>query len=227
MSKETVRKHESFGLLSISRIQSNKPISLFGSFIEHQNTIKLRIKKAEEHRDLNQNWYFGTNTLLEIELSPVQWAEAIMNMNVGDGIPCTIKYINGKEIEDPPIKNLAREFNDEFQKDMENIGNKINETIDLVSQLMEKPSITKSERKTILNSLKMLKQHLVSNIPFVHQQFNEAMGKTVQLAKSEIESHWTNTMLKLGNKVIVETSDKTVLLPQGGKEKNDCVYQLV
>ena len=43
MTDETTRKHESFGLLSFTRQQSNKPISLFGSSIRHQNVICLNI----------------------------------------------------------------------------------------------------------------------------------------------------------------------------------------
>lgn len=44
--EEKVTKHESFGLVEISRRQNNFGMALFGSSILHHNTIALKISRA-------------------------------------------------------------------------------------------------------------------------------------------------------------------------------------
>ena len=94
---ENLEKHESYGKISIHRIQNGNAQRLFGSDVKHHNTIQIEIKQCSVDRHLNEEWYYGENILAEIELSPVQFAEAITNMNT-EGVPCTIRYINGKNI---------------------------------------------------------------------------------------------------------------------------------
>ena len=79
-------EHESYGLVGVSRI-SGSDRNLFGSSIRHKNTMMLRVKRANKERHLNRDWYHANETIVEVEMSPVQYAEMISSPNVGEGIP--------------------------------------------------------------------------------------------------------------------------------------------
>lgn len=49
-------KHESFGKISIHRVNLSKARPLFGTDITHKNTITLEIHTAEHERQLNNDY---------------------------------------------------------------------------------------------------------------------------------------------------------------------------
>lgn len=87
-------KHESYGMLQICRTHGGER-HLFGSSIAHQDTVRLSVHPGSLIRDLNYDWYHASNkSLIEIEMSPAQFADAIMNVNDGNGTPVTIRSIS-------------------------------------------------------------------------------------------------------------------------------------
>ena len=83
--------HESYGMISISRQTGGRELPLFGSEIGSNNTMSIKIEKADVTQNLGTNWYYGHELVCEVLMSPVQYAEMISNPNT-PGIPCTIKY---------------------------------------------------------------------------------------------------------------------------------------
>jgi len=198
MTDNTKETHESYGLVGISRRTGN-PGPLFGSSIRHHNYIALTIKRAEKNRDLHRNWYFGREELIEIEMSNTQFAELITTMNVGDGVPCTIRHIGRQRMEDPPGVEQRQIFEDEFKDDIQKVGKKIESAIQKAEEIYNrKGNINKSDRNQVVSLLRSIAQDINSNMPFVHSQFNEAMDKTVAEAKGEIEAFVTNKITSLG-----------------------------
>lgn len=205
-TKET---HESYGLIGISR-RTGDPGSLFGSSIKHGNYVALTIKRAELNRDLHRNWYYGHEPLIEIEMSNTQFSEMITSLNMGDGVPCTIRHIGYKTLEDPPGVQQRQIFEDEFKADMKKVGNKISSAIDKAGVLLSnKGNVKMSDRKEILGLLASIAQDINSNMPFVQSQFNEAMDKTILSAKGEIEGFIQNKITSLG---IEALKDQVVLI---------------
>jgi hypothetical protein len=192
-------KHESFGLIGISRITGGHE-TLFGSSIKHSNTIRIEIKPAKRFRDLNTDWYHENGIpYIEIEMSPTQFAEAITTLNHSPGIPVTIKYINGKALEPCPDVNKRQQFENEFKKDMEDIRDKLDKlTKEATEILSSKKNITIAERNLILDQIRSLKQEIGSNLPYVNKMFNEQMDKTVLEAKGETEAFFINKINQLG-----------------------------
>jgi hypothetical protein len=88
---ESKEAHESYAQLQISRVTSGKRVPLYGTSNQCKETIRVSICKSELHRDLNRNWNFPTDELIEVEMSPAQFAEAITSLNLGGGTPVTIK----------------------------------------------------------------------------------------------------------------------------------------
>lgn len=84
--------HESYGLAQFSRI-GGKSGKLFGSSIEHQHFIELTISRASRSRQFQHDHYMPDQELISVFMSPTQFAELLTSLNVGTGVPVTIKHI--------------------------------------------------------------------------------------------------------------------------------------
>jgi hypothetical protein len=200
MEERKVIEHESYAMMGISRCSSSHSKNLFGSSIKHSNTITLRIKPAKVERSLSRDWYYATRVpYVEVEMSYSQFAEAITSLNCGDGIPVTLTCLEGREIEECPHVDKRQEFEREFQKDMVGLSNSLKKLTEQAEALLaDKRAPTKADKETILNGIKMLRQELESNIPFVQRSFNEQMDKTVLEAKGEVEGFVMNKIVSAG-----------------------------
>jgi hypothetical protein len=195
----TVGTHESYGMISVSRVSSNLGQSLFGSSIKHSNTIMLRIKKGEVDRLLNRDWYRGKEEIVNVELSPTQYAEMLTCMNMGDGVPCTIRRLNGKMIEGPSEVKQRQIFEQEFQENITALENECSDGVnDVADILLKKGSITIKERKKALEKITGIMRIVGDYLPFIQRSFNESMDKTVLEAKGEVEAFVTNKVVSLG-----------------------------
>ena len=193
-------EHESFAMLGISRTTCNKGINLFGSSIKHNNTISLRIKPARVDRHLNRDWYHAKSLpYIEVEMSYSQFAEAITSLNCGDGIPVTLRQLNGRQIEECPQFDKRQEFEVEFEKEMLGISKSLRRLTENAEALLDsKKAPTKAEKETILNGIKSLRQEIENNIPFMQKSFNEQMDKTVLEAKGEVEGFVMHKIISAG-----------------------------
>ena len=101
---EFEREHESYGILHISRVSSTGAVRLFGSpLATHYGSIRLSISGGKWIHGLNHDRFYGMNKdHIEIEMSAAQFADAITRLNIGSGTPCTVRYIAGRRVEDPP-----------------------------------------------------------------------------------------------------------------------------
>jgi len=212
-----VHEHESFAMLGISRGSSSYGKNLFGSSIKHSNTITLRIKPAKLNRHLNRDWFHATGVpYVEVEMSYSQFAEAITSLNTGDGVPVTLTYLNGREIEDCPQTDKRQEFDKEFEKEMKSIGQSLRIlTAQAESLLNEKKAPTKADKEAILSGIKMLRQEIESNVPFIKRSFTEQMDKTVLEAKGEVEGFVMHKVISAG----LEGLQKEMQMLDDHKEK--------
>lgn len=208
---EKVIKHPSFGMVGLSRRSSSHGVPLFGSNIQHQHTITLTIKKAELNRHLNNDWFHGNEQLIEIELSGSQYAELISSFNQGDGVPCTIRQFDRHSYPDPPYESPIDIFQREFQAKMENLGKECQSAIeDSITMLKEKQSIGKADRDFLINSFTKLVSQISNGVPFVSQQFNESMEKTISEAKNEIETFVNSRITSLGLQALKDNPDSLI-----------------
>lgn len=198
---EEKQKHDAYGMISVSRFQTNHNKSFFGSSIKHSGGIEISIYDANVERSLNRNVYFKDSytPLITVEMSYNQFAEMLTaNMNT-EGTPCTILYKNGKKIEAPIFENKRIQFEDEFKKDMVDLKEKMSKLVNNTENILKdsKP-INKKDKELILKEIRALKQEVEKNIPFVVDQFNKQMDKTVIEAKSDIEGFYEIKIRDLG-----------------------------
>jgi len=200
MDNKVTIEHESFVMLGITRSSCGFSQNLFGSSIQHSHTIKLKIAPAKIDRMLNRDWFHAnTKSYIEVEMSYSQFAEAITSMNVGDGVPVTLRRLDGRMIEDCPQFDKRQEFEKEFEKEMQKIGKSLRVLTEQAEALLsEKKPPTKADKETILKGIKMVRQEIESNVPFIQSSFNEQMDKTVLEAKGEFEGFVMHKVISTG-----------------------------
>jgi hypothetical protein len=213
-------KHPSYGMIGFSR-RSGSP-DLFQSVAASGSFITLSIKRAVVSRDLMQDWIFGREELIEVNLSNNQFTELLTTMNVGDGVPCTIARYNRETIESPPVATgKADQVSIEFKEDIAKKSEKMSAEIASIKEMLqEKKTINKGDRDLIMNRLAMIEQELKSNIPFAVKQYERATDKIKTAAKTEVDSFITHAIHTTGLKALqdnmsvpalqIESKDKPV-----------------
>jgi hypothetical protein len=203
--EQTTERHPSYGLLSIHRVHGGKT-NLFGSTVDHSGYLRIRISRAELKRDLHHTWYHDLlPAIVEVDMSPAQYAEAITSPNMGVGTPCTIRYLDGERVPNPERVNPRELFQQEFKKKMAGLASRLESDMARARELLEKKSLTKADRAEIIGALGRVHTEVASNVPFVHSSFDEAMEDTVKEAKAEVESYVTSTILSLGRQAVLES----------------------
>ena len=209
----TRTEHPSYGQLEINRVSSNKRTPLYGTANECKETIQLKINTSVHNRDLNRDWHFGTETLIMVEMSPAQFAEAITSLNMGSGTPCTIRRIKGiGQIEDPPYKADRDVFDKEFQEDVKNVMAQMDTLVNEAAELRNKKVVSKKDVAHLLNQLQGIRQEIQSNMPFVVNSFSEHMGNVVSSAKIEFESFAEGKIRSAGLEALRDMAPKSSLL---------------
>ncbi len=215
MKDDIKTEHESFGIISFSRVQtSGQP--LFGSSIRHGNIIRLRVNRAELHRDLSRDWYLAQDSIVECDLSLSQFVEAITTMNAS-GIPCTLAYVSGERMADTPYVSKREQFENEFEATCKEVGDKIDGLAKFAEGLGER-AVKKADIKDLQEQIRMIRQEISSNLPFVHSQFNEQMDKTVMEAKGEVEAFVQHKVISAGLEAL--GGKPLVAIPDSRKEQS-------
>ena len=206
-------KHPSYGLLSFSRI-SGGTTNLFGSSIQHKNTIKLCISECDVKRDLSTDWYHDNGRIIEVEMSYSQFAEAITSMNMGNGVPVTIRWVRGEgRIEPCPFTDKKQQFEEEFKHRLDKANETANQLILNVEKLFEeKKNLTKNDKNEILSMLTKIYQSINGNSDFMYRMFNEQMDKTTTEAKGEIEAFMQNKINSIAQAALVEQREQFLSL---------------
>lgn len=209
---ENKDKHESYGMLQFSRT-SGRGTSLFGSSIQHNDTIVMRLREGEVVRELNNDFFMGGKEIVECEMSYSQFAEVITSMNMGTGVPVTIRHIQGKTIAECPFIDKKKQFEDEFSENLKMVNEEANSLLDSVTELFnEKKSFTKKDKEDILRMINKLKADIGCNREFIYKQFNEQMDKTTLEAKGEIEAFMQNKINSVASATLVEKRDEFLKL---------------
>ncbi len=186
-------EHESYGLISITRFQSNHA-KFFGSSISHSGGMSVDIYTAKKIRNLNADHYHQDRALISVRLSSAQFADLITSPNTG-GVPCTIDWFDGKRMEEPPDVAVRAQFVNEFEDKIEKAFARLEEVTQDVENYFKSG---KGSRVDIRAKLSEVRRELAANAPFILSQFNRQMDKVVTEAKSEVESFVENKIRSLG-----------------------------
>lgn len=183
------------------------PRTLFGTEIQ-SNPITLIIKRASEERYLNRNWYHEEKPIVEIEMSPVQWAEFLTNGNT-TGVPCTIVRVEGKSMSEPKISEIAKQYSEEVEKSFDRFGGSFDDIANIIKSTLDaNKSMGKKQMEEILNLIDTVKHKVVADAKYVKSSFKEDMEEMVTKAKAEFNAYVENRIYEIGTEAINKDSVK-------------------
>jgi hypothetical protein len=193
--------HPSYGLIKFVRgTCGGKGARLFGSSIDSPAVITLSIDHAEVTQEYNRDWHYARSKIVEVDLSPSQYAELLTTMNVGSGVPCTIKYIeNIGRIAPPPVQeNLAQRTKTDFKHKTAEISNKLDGLKRYTDVLLEGKTVGKGQVRELADKIDMAITEIKHNLPYILEQFEEHTDKMVTVAKAEMDAFVTCVVEKTG-----------------------------
>jgi hypothetical protein len=215
-SKET---HESYGLVRFTRVQHGGKSTLFGSAIrDHHTTIELTISRATIEHSLHHDTYYDIHPhLIRVEMSAHQFSELLTTMNIGLGVPCTIRYVGKEQMAEPEVQELESEkIVSEFAKSNKKlVADVISKVRELKPILEAKGPLKVGDKTPILELLHKIERELLSNVPFAAEMFQEATAKMVTTAKAEVDAFLVHVVNKAGIAALKEgREDVTYLLKE-------------
>lgn len=205
-NEDLITSHPAFGLVSINRNRSTGK-RLYASDLTHHEVITLTFHESEqlEQDGLVRHRLSGSrrkSPLLEVSLSPAQWATMISSFGMGDGVPCTINSLIRGEYERLPeigFNESTRErYERQIRESSERQLEKINEKLAALGELVAKGKAGKRELESVYNDLAGAIKNLPGNLSYSTQLIQESMDKIVASGKAELEATAIGVATRLG-----------------------------
>jgi len=214
-------EHLSYAVIHINRVQiGGGSKRLFMSPFKHYHAITLEIQPAALIRDFHGDRASPTDAVphINVMMSEIQFANLVLNANIHGGTPCTVEQIGGKDVPEPPKRDLRKLWADEVKRDFKGLAEAAENVEKDVNALLAKDRVTKADLKSIKDVLFKLAQDIRENVPWMQERFQETMEETVAAAKGEIEAHLANTIHKAGLDSLKEKGALPRIEMEGGKE---------
>lgn len=213
-----------YGMLCFNR-RHGSDLSLFGSSIKHNDIISMSIKHGFVDRSDSTDSFVGRGSIIDLEMSYAQFAEAITSFGINDGVPVTIRFTEKDGVcERPSFVSKTEQFENEFAEHTNKMSETANNARKEIAELLEKKSLTKADKQRINDLLSRTVYEIKENAPFILERFNEQMDKTIVAAKNEVEA-FTQYKLDAIAKSALLQQQETYQAPDGissGKTLLDC-----
>lgn len=193
-----VFRHPSFGKAVLGRYYGGS--KQFMSPIVTNGGFSLRIYSAELSHDvdLGTDRVFENKPLCEIEMSFTQFAELITAAGQGDGVPVTIRYIDGIEIEPCELPTAMERLEENVQESM---ATGIADLKALMTELEEEMTgsgyLSSTRKKEIYQKLRDSLGMIATKSAWLMEQWHEQVDKVMIHAKSEF-AHWARGFVSSG-----------------------------
>lgn len=203
-------RHEAFGVLTMSTIQSSASQKLFGSDLEHHQYVSIKLHRAVLDRSLHRDWVHDEDMIASVEMSHAQFAQFITSNGNGQGTPCTIRYApaQGTLPEEMAPIALPETKHETLRRGVEESAIEgIQKVSDALAALEEMANNGKVSLKTLKEKLHSARCHLTnlpSNLSYAVKSAEEALEKATSDAKIEVESYVQMTANRLGLRTISE-----------------------
>ena len=177
--------HPSYGIIGAYRVTTGAPgESLFDSDIQHQQSVILRISKAERKRELQRDWIFAREEIIEVQMSEAQWASFVSSMNTS-GVPCTLTAVQRERIEGlpfaPRLEESMRDTRDAAKRAFDGIASAFR-------VYEETPSSPKAAKDEARRTLQATIDNAVPNVAFAGKSLSEHAENVVQKARADVEA---------------------------------------
>lgn len=195
--------HPAWGMIGAFRTQSTPGSVLFDSDIRHMNTVHLRIATGSRKRTLHRDHLMAERAFVEVEMSEAQWASLVSSMNVGDGVPCTIR----RREDDLLVAGMP--FESRLQESMDEVRTAAHDAAAAVAEAFA----AYKAQKTVgnLRTLQAAIENMPANVEFAAKSLSEHSENVVQKARADIEAMAVAASERVG----IEPSAVAGLLSEG------------
>lgn len=196
------------GLLSFNRVFGSG-IRLFGSDIEHDTIIEMKLNKADCQRQYYENQYYSKDMIAKVYMSYNQFTQAITSFGLGCGVPVTIRYTEAEgDIPLPAIPEETEIISDEFRQHLDKCRKIAEDARNKTEEIVTKKTLNKSDREELINLMDNLIREVSSNTEFTMKQFNEYIHRKTTDLESEIESFAQHKLQTIALESLHTGSDK-------------------
>lgn len=213
--KEVKEIHKDYmGKISWNRVNCGGSVPMFGSDIKTNTPVCISIYEASESTDPEERCMAHSITtkhpaLMQIEMTPVQWAEFLTAGQVDDGVPCTITRRDGKRTSPVIPRSIEKDYNQlvankftAFQSGLDGIMQKLTDTIN------SGKTLGKNDMRALLSEISTIRVTTVANLEYAAHCFQEDMAKAVVKAKAEVNAYAETRLGPMGIKCLTnETED--------------------
>ena len=191
--------HPSYGTIKFTRVHGTSQ-ALFNSSVSHQYSIMVEINAASRYRSLSTDHIMDEGQILTAYMTNAQFADAITGINQGSGTPITIKFVKGdtETRPEPPVENKREEFVRDHKESWE-------ETIAQLEELINHPRLPVAARR----KAEQIKNGMINSMPFLAEQFERQMERTITEAKAEIEAFALHREQSMGRAAFLDPGDTT------------------
>lgn len=204
---ENEKSEDYMGMVSWSKVCCSIPQNLFGTEVKTTTPIRLRIHRAVENREINHNWYSPHNKIIEVEMSPIQWAEFLTSGNT-NGVPCTIKEVERKRMSEPKANEMIKVYDREVDQHFNDIKEDFSEIAKLLDGLLSTGRMNKSNTENLATLINRVKNNMNSNMSYIKNCFKEDMDGVVTKAKAEFNAYVETRIHEIGIEAIKADSVK-------------------
>lgn len=184
--------HESWLLVRAGRVSSSPGARLFDSEISHQHYISVTVERCKRERRNNRDWHFGTERIIEFDMSEAQWGAFVSSFGNGGGVPATLSFFCAPDdvptgmIPQAPVESRLDESHKEVREAGAKAVEEIQQKVTAVVEAYERKA-GRREMGPLLDSLKWGVEHLPGSMEFAASSLTEHVENVVTKARSDIE----------------------------------------
>lgn len=219
--------HDAFGTISLTT-QTGGAGVLFGSDINHNQCVSIKICRADLSRNLSNDWIHPSSMpIVEINMSHSQFAEFITGNGRASGTPCTLAYApaRGTPTEVMPgiekLETKAETFRKEIRNSATEQMAKVMASVVEMEKMLEEGTISKKTLKALVFNMRCHVDNTPGNMAFVVEQAEEALEKAVTHARIEVEALIEHNVNRLGREAAKQIGlirdDEIPVLMEGTK----------
>lgn len=172
----SIRNDRNIGKISVSRSYGGGSDRFVGSPVPSDTAITIKIQQAEKFSDeFRKEEFYGKANIVEVEMTPNQWAELITTLNHGSGTPCTIKYVGGERIEQTyQTESVLDYYENRIQTDFKKASQEYESLFEEARDVLDnKKNITKADREIIRKAYTRISRFVGDSAPFLQKLFKE------------------------------------------------------
>lgn len=210
-AESSEHSHPAYGLISVTRPKwGGKGTRLFDSAIGHNDCVAIQICTAIQDRRYHHAFNHSKETIVEFYMSEAQWAQFVASSGMGGGTPITfrLKPAPGYSLEAVPgiaqIENMKQTFSREMRESCVEYLKELESLKAQIEGYAENGKASKTQLKELVHTLGVFITNMPSNMAYTQKQFAEAMEKTTESAKTDIEAFVMNLALSTGLDVLKE-----------------------